>query len=65
MPTLKQMIDYCHAHGAPAAFVQQLMLYGHQHRLNGASFQDLCNRLRWHPRGVSWGDATNWARFHR
>jgi hypothetical protein len=62
--TLQQVIDYLHAHGAPAYLVRQVVDLSSHHRLNAATFQDLSTRLRWRPRGVSWNDAMNWARSH-
>ena len=62
MHTFQQLVDYLNAHGAPSQLIDQLRSLQGQHGLNAQTFQDLSNRLGWHPRGVSLADAVNWVR---
>jgi hypothetical protein len=60
--TLPQLVDYLTAHGAPAQLVDQVRGLQLRHALTDRSFQDLCTRLGWRPRGVSVADAVAWVR---
>jgi hypothetical protein len=60
--TVQQLVDYLNAHGAPRTLVDQARNLQVRHMLNARTFQDLCNRTGWRPRGVRVDDAVNWVR---
>ncbi|GAA3111354.1 hypothetical protein GCM10010464_87700 [Pseudonocardia yunnanensis] len=62
MHTFQQLLDYLNAHGASHQLIDQVRSLQGRHGLNAQTFQDLCNRLRWRPRGLNLGDAVNWVR---
>jgi hypothetical protein len=60
--TLQQLIDYLHAHGAPAALIDQVRSLQFRHALNTQSFRDLAAHLHWGPGPVTLNDASDWVR---
>jgi hypothetical protein len=62
MHTFQQLVDYLNAHGAPHQLIDQVRSLQGRHALNAQTFQDLCNHLRWRPRGLNLADAVNWVR---
>ena len=62
MHTVQQLVDYLNAHGAPQQLIDQVRGLQLKHGLNAQTFQDICNRIGWRPRGVKVSDAVEWVR---